>query len=360
MSDKSTIEDAQKFLDNPEVGIEELTEAGLINPDGSINDEKVDGLELSSPKDASSENADPGDKGADEESKDKKEKEKEEDSGKKDDEDDKDEGPISTKDGQGTIPYTVLSSTRKRARDAESTNAELTDSVAELTNQNKELVDKLNHLIESVGEDEISDDIESVSDVLNNIDPDKYEETYGEDIGNLARSLKETALVNKSLIDEIKDIRESSDSLVNDKVDADESFVQSIVDENPILSKMQADDPERFEKAVELDTMLAEDSEFTSKSIPDRFKVVVKMLDARYGKTKVPSEDNSDKALEDKISKASESDSKITSLSQINSSSSEESSESEVENLTRDQLHNKLGKMTEDQRKEWLDKQLGE
>jgi len=191
------------------------------------------------------------------------------------------------------------------------------------------------------------------------IDPELYEEEFGEEIGALARLVKQLGVQNSGLVDELNNVKSTSNSLVNRHVGNIQTQVQDIIDSIPELSEWQVKDPDKFTKAQEFDNILEADSKFASMPLEERFKKAVSMVNSLYGlesRSKTSKKDV-DKAVED--AKANASQKNITSLSHIDATVEDKQGIEKVEDMSSDQLDRMFNRMTPQEMDRWTRDNLG-
>jgi len=172
-----------------------------------------------------------------------------------------------SKNGKDEIPYQVLVSERERRAAAEKAAQDLRNQLAEIEARVK------------VGEQK-----QEAPRKEDAIDIDKLAEDFPE-VGVAIKSLQaQVAEANQRLqavveIEQERQVRE---------VQTARNRVQEAIDGNPVLSYWQNESPEMFNKAVQLDDALRQDSVTASLSMEQRFEKVVKAMTAIYGEPELP------------------------------------------------------------------------
>jgi len=343
--ENTSVKDAQYFLDHPEENpsLEDLGAVGLLNEDGSlVND--VPEKEISEKEPLK--DADTGDKGEE----DLKEKEPSEKEGPPRDEKGK---FVSTKDGEGKIPYEVLSGARREAAEAKAHISDLQTAYEEQIQANKLLADHLRSISsgKSIAEPDGTGEVKTP-----NIDPRVYREEFGDEIGDLADAFKQQMEINANMLAKIQELKEVNEFIVRDKESETVEMVQSLIDKNEKLADWQVNDPKKFDMARQFDNNLIEDPSFKGMPLSKRFEKVVGLVEALYGVETKPNTDM-DATVKDAVSKVKPAS--ITSLSQIDATIQDLHGTEKVESMSINDIHASFEKMNEAQREKWIRDNLG-
>lgn len=194
--------------------------------------------------------------------------------------DDKPEG-VATRDGKKVIPYEVLEKTRNENKDLRTQAEQLAQQKAEAEAKLKELSEKL-----------------ASQDDGNVADADLFTE---EELEAMAEDLPDTASRLRAMQDKFKKVALSAQH--QEKVIAEQqqqtikSTVQQAIDDVPKLALIQANNPRLFGLAQQIDAELREkaktDPQLASKSMKERFELVVQELEKELGQEiKLPSNKN--------------------------------------------------------------------
>jgi len=236
-----------------DLSVDDLVEQGLLDESGGVSDGVVSDMD----------DVDPDDK--------KEEAEAET------------EGPISTKDGKGQIPFDVLKKTRERAQYAEAELESSKDQILDLTRQ----MEDLRALVQSgkISEEQAQEQASNIEDQIGDIDPDEYEEEFGEEIGNLAKLTANLLKQNKFLASEVQEVKEYASHKAAQDNSASATQIKDAIDNNPKLTEWQETDRDRWDKAVEIDEFLTKDPDYAALSYSERFEKTVSMVESLMGKS---------------------------------------------------------------------------
>lgn len=265
------------------------------------------------------------------------------------------EAPIATKDGKHTLPYSVLKSEREKRQAAEAQVEELSQQVAQIQAQ----LAKGTQAGDKAAEAQAQQAMEGMT---------------GEELEALREDFPVFGKVIDSLLSTIKGLSEQVSSLTTREetreVEVRKSVAETVqdhIDNVPVLAYLQTNDPDLFNRAVEIDNALRKDSKF-GNDMATRFAKVAETMENLYGpfpvqkpttatpepSTKPPAANTEDarKAVQEKISQAT---AKPKSLSDIPSGELPESDEVQaMESMSPTEIGDKLLKMTAEQRDRFL------
>jgi hypothetical protein len=184
------------------------------------------------------------------------------------------------KDGKTVIPYATLASARKDA-DAQRRAREVAEE------QVKVLTEQVAELTAKAGKGNDGDD------------PNKGDDSDAlrEKIAALKDSVPEVGELLDALVTRldnsektVKELREQSQQMVHESVERRREEVQDVIDRNPVLRYLQAEDPAMYAEAVKIDRQLrdSDNPAIKSLSMEDRFGRVVSSLEIMYGKIELP------------------------------------------------------------------------
>ena len=332
-------EGIQHMLDNPEeIDLESLAEAGLINKDGTLNEDEEEGQARNDKGQfikEESKDADPGDTG---------------------DVNSDDEDPegtvVRSKDGSKEIPYEVLAGARSRNRDLKTQIGDYEQSTLEKDQRIQELEASIAQSKANVP------DVEELIDV-DGLDPDLYEEEYGKEIGDIVRELqrssKDQVVKDSVIMEKLEELSAFNEANINSTINETAEVSQGYVDDNPTLALWQEQNGKEWEMASKIDEMLSNDPDYDQVPIDMRFNAVVDMVNTSLGNDPIAS------STSDPTAKGSpEDDSNLTSLSHMAPSGKVATNEVDrLENMPIGDLSRAMGKMSEDDRQRWFDKNLG-
>lgn len=276
--------DAQFFLDNPgtEVSIDDIIESGLVSPEGDVAD-VLDSQPAKNPEDPQKIESEPLEENFPEE-----------------------ESRVMAADGKHEIPHSVLKGARERAK-------EFQEMYEEEKAANELLTAKMNRLM-AAGEHEIPFDPSAGA---KDIDPDYYSNEFGEEIGDLARSLKEQKEVSVRLTEELNAVRQLSSTMAEERRSEVVRMAEEAVTLVPDLVEWRQNKPDMFDKARDFDDMLKQDPRYSEVSLEDRFKKAVQMTKRYYGAVEAPQADDEEGLINAKMSEARNRRPGMVSLSQI-------------------------------------------
>lgn len=177
---------------------------------------------------------------------------------------------VSTKDGKGTIPYSVLKGARERASQFEQENAVLRQQIEELTNRvgTKEPAETA-----PVSVDEADTRITEMQVKVDALKGDFPElaELYAGQMELLQATRKQLLDVQSRYDADIKRTQAAEQQRTADAV-------QDAIDANPTLSVWQQKAGADWEAAVQVDNLLRGQTEWAEKSFAERFTKVVEMV----------------------------------------------------------------------------------
>ena len=260
---------------------------------------------------------------------------------------------IATRDGKGTIPYEVLKSEREKRQAAESAVAELSSKIEEIQAQLAKGTDKGDAKAEQLGSEALATMAPEELDALRTDFP-----VFGNVIDKLMGTIS-------SLTKEVSSLKQSEQVREADTRRSTAVTVQELIDNEPVLVHLQANDPKLFAKAVEIDNTLKGDIRFPTMA--DRFKKVAEIMETTFGpfegiKVKAAPETTKTTVSKEKVDqvinqKIEQNKAAPKSLSDIPAGDPPESSEqNELESLSSAEISDRLMKMTADQRTAFLNR----
>lgn len=266
------------------------------------------------------------------------------------------EAPISTPDGKHTIPYSVLKTERERRQAAE-------DAVADMGQQLKEIQAQLAKGTEKGTEAAV----EIAKDAVETMTPDELA-AVKEDFPVLGKVIDGLMSTIGQLTNQVKTLSEREQTREADVRQTVAMTVQDHIDNEPVLAHLQADNPELFARAVEIDTALRNDPKFAG-NMAARFAKVAQSMETIYGpfegvapkpqptaKSDTPtvSKDAARKVVEAKVQATTV---RPNSLSDLPSGELPASDEFEsLENASPVEIGDKLLRMSQEQREKFLNR----
>lgn len=178
---------------------------------------------------------------------------------------------VSTKDGKGTIPYSVLKGARERATQVEQQNEELRTQLDELTR-------RMDSSTTTVAETkaathEVDDQITAMQEQVAQL-TDEFPELAALMTGQI-EMLRATRRQLFDLQTQQADEREQREADANATV---QETVQEAIDGNSVLAFWQAKKGPEWPVAAEMDAMLRSKPEWAGKSFAERFDKVVELV----------------------------------------------------------------------------------
>lgn len=260
---------------------------------------------------------------------------------------------IATRDGKGTIPYEVLKSEREKRQAAESAVAELSSKIEEIQAQLAKGTDRGDAKAEQLGSEALATMTPEELDALRTDFP-----VFGNVIDKLMGTIS-------SLTKEVSSLKQNEQVREADTRRNTAVTVQELIDNEPVLVHLQANDPKLFAKAVEIDNTLKGDIRFPTMA--DRFKKVAEIMETTFGpfegiKAKAAPETTKPNVSKEKVDqvitqKIEQNKAAPKSLSDIPAGDPPESSEQdELESLSSAEISDRLMKMTADQRTAFLNR----
>lgn len=187
--------------------------------------------------------------------------------------DDKDHATaVSTKDGKGTIPYSVLKGARERASQFEQENALLRRQIDELSNKLNVPMQEA-ATVESATVEESDAKIDGLQAKIDALKDDFPElaELFSVQLANEQALRKQLADLQGRYENEQ---RERADAAARKTADE----VQDAIDSNPTLALWQQKAGPEWDAAIRQDNMLRDDPEWAGKSFAERFAKVVEIV----------------------------------------------------------------------------------
>ncbi len=174
--------------------------------------------------------------------------------------------PVASKNGQHTIPFSVLEGTRKKLQEAESKLAEL-QSVGE----NADLLKKTNELLikqleaNNISPGKLPENIEITPEMLSELD----------EIGTAGEIIKALYAQNQKFQAEIEKNSSANNSEGSQK--NLQAAVETAISGNEDLKNWRTNDPGRWETAVHFDDQLKADPKFKNATFEVRFAEAVRL-----------------------------------------------------------------------------------
>jgi len=165
---------------------------------------------------------------------------------------------VLAKDGEHTLPYSVVEGLRAQV-------ADLTGKLDAATR---------------------TGDVEELAEIPKYSEDDL--ELVKEEMPEIAEALTKLVEERQGLVDKINDLNTQAIDTENAKKQQDASDVQGVIDNNPKLAHIQANDPELFQKAVGIDQQLRDNPDYINMPMDKQFEKTVKVLETMYGDITVP------------------------------------------------------------------------
>lgn len=255
------------------------------------------------------------------------------------------EAPVSTKDGQSTIPYSVLKGSRQQVVELKSQNADIAAENEALRQQIEE--------VRQAGPDtsaqpEVSNEV--TEDTLLAEFQRKYGQSYEDFVSEygdeqakfVLTPLRESLELRNEFNNELTAIRqELQDRSIREEADAIDTL-QAAIDANPTLSDWQQNNEAMWKAAQAVDSVLKADPDWSGKSYQERFGEVVKRLGHSES---APSVETEDKSVEEKAKEALDKAGKpvLTSLSSVSGGTpAAETLRDQVEGMSNTELQSQM------------------
>ena len=188
---------------------------------------------------------------------------------------------VSTKDGKGTIPYSVLKGARERASQFEQENSVLRKQIEELTSRLSAPSTPAETAPETVVEaDSRIAEMQAKVDALREEFPE-LAELYAGQMELLQTTRKQLVDVQSRYEADMQQQRAAAEKQTADTV-------QETIDANPALSFWQQKAGDEWNAAIELDTLLRSKPEWADKPMDARFARVVEMVKAMNPDAELP------------------------------------------------------------------------
>ena len=179
------------------------------------------------------------------------------------------EAPIATRDGKGTIPFSVLKTEREKRQAAEAMAREMQDRLAAVEEQLAKGTKK--------GDAAAAELAQEASEAVS----DEDMEALREDFPAFAKLLDAANAQISKLTDTVSTLTKREKARDQDAETQVAKTVQELIDDEPVLLHLQTNDPDLWERAVELDNMLKKTGKFTSTA--DRFAKVAEQMETLFG-----------------------------------------------------------------------------
>lgn len=194
---------------------------------------------------------------------------------------------VSTKDGKGTIPYSVLKGARERASQFEQENSVLRQQIEELTSRVNAPATPSEEAPVSVDEADAR-----ISEMQGKVAALK------DDFPELAELYTAQMDLLKATRQQLVSIQQKYDTEQQQRVDAEQrrsaDEVQSAIDANQHLVLWQQKAGPEWSTAVEMDNMLRNQPEWVGKSIAERFDRVVELVKVMRPDAELPATTSAD------------------------------------------------------------------
>ena len=265
------------------------------------------------------------------------------------------EAEILMPSGKGTIPYAVLKSEREKRQAAEATVAELSQKMEQVQAQLAKGTTKGDAKAVEIGTEALATMSPEELDALRSDFP-----VFGKVIDSLMGTIG-------TLTKEVETLKQSEQVRTTTSQNQAAATVQELIDGEPILLHLQTNDPDLFDKAVEIDRALMNNPKYPDMA--SRFKKVAEIMDSTFGPfegvpekvkdlpaAKEPSvdKDAARKVVMEKIEKAK---AVPNSLSDVPSGEAPASDEvANLESLSALEITDRLMKMSADQRTAYLNR----
>lgn len=177
---------------------------------------------------------------------------------------------VATKDGKGTIPYSVLKGARERASTLQSENEILRKQVEELAQRATQASTPVE---EARSVDEMDQKILNLRERAESLKSDFPElaDMFTTQADLLAESRKEILALRGTYQAELEQRQAREARSVEERV-------QEAIDGNPTLSQWQSANAKEWTAAVNVDAMLRQQPDWAEKSFAERFEKVVEMV----------------------------------------------------------------------------------
>lgn len=255
------------------------------------------------------------------------------------------EGAIATPSGKGTIPYAVLKGEREKRQAAEAAVADLSERLKGIEQQ---MAQGSTNAAEAAIADLPAEELEALR-----IDFP----VFGKVIDSLLNKIE-------SLTGEISGIKQIDEERQAATQRQQAATVQELIDNDPVLSHLQRNDPELFAKAVDIDRTLIGDPRFPDMA--SRFAKVSETVESLFGPfdgVSRPKSAPSIKPIDKAVARAAVTEqianrkATPTSLSDIPSGDAQETDElDDLENLSPTEIGARMLKMSEAQRTAFLNR----
>lgn len=176
-----------------------------------------------------------------------------------------DDLPVETKNGKGTIPYSVLQSTREQVNTYKQESEASAKKVAELEAKVSELSDK----------DKKYSDVD-VNEILDMSAEDL--ELLEEDNPELASKVKEAVKAAEIYKHKTQELTDKEKQLEQQKQAVE---IQSAIDSVPKLAYIQSSNPELFSFASMIDAKFNESGEHADLTMAERFEKVIEHIETK-------------------------------------------------------------------------------
>jgi hypothetical protein len=188
---------------------------------------------------------------------------------------------VSTKDGKGTIPYSVLKGARERATQVEQQNEVLRTQLAELTQRRDSNTTTVAETKAATGE--VDDQITAMQAKVEQL-KDEFPE-LAELMNGQITMLQAT---RQQLVDlQTQQASERATREADDQAKVQETL-QEAIDGNPALTLWQSKNGPEWQAAVDMDAMLRAKPEWAEKTFADRFEKVVELVRVMNPEYEVP------------------------------------------------------------------------
>ena len=191
---------------------------------------------------------------------------------------------VSTKDGKGTIPYSVLKGARERASQFEQENSVLRQQLEELTGRMQQGTPETAAADVSASVDEADGRIEALR--------SKVEALKG-DFPELAELFEAQLESERATRKQLISLQERYEAELRQREEAESrrtaETVQEAIDRNPALTLWQQKAGPEWQEAVEQDARLRQKPEWAEKSFDERFARVVEIVKVTYPEAELPS-----------------------------------------------------------------------
>ena len=256
--------------------------------------------------------------------------------------DEEERAPIATKDGKHTIPYEVLEAARQREADLkrqlDEANARLSESDKQISNAKANL--------ERQGVD--MDSAFADPDAITEKELAEIEEDYGRNSVELklARGLFKSQQAQTQQAETVNQAQAEVD-------DAEAAAARSAFQNNSDLTNWQAKDPDRWDMALTIDQKLQADPKWQNAAPADRFAEVAKRTKAAFGDAVAEQKSVKQRAKEIIDNSDPETPSSLSDIGQ--KPMTEKSTAERFENMSDEQIHDEISRMSESEYRQFLD-----